>query len=365
MTVNAPAGRALSPTDPPTLPATMRAARFDTTAGTLTVDEVPVPRPGPTEVVVKVAACGICQSDLSQLDGHIPALLPVITPGHEASGEVAAVGSAVTHWQPGDRVVLAAGRACGACPECQLGGGTDKCEALQVMAFHYDGAWAEYVLTSATTLVRVPDNVPLEHAAVLADAVSTPYGAIDTAGLRAAESVGIWGLGGLGTHLVQLARICGAAPIIALDPLPVARERALGLGADFALDPTDDGTPARLREITGGRGLNVAFDCVGRATVFAQAEKALGHRGRLVLVGISPDQLAFGTEMAFVGRRHTVVGHTGYRMKHLQDLVELTSRGRLDISGSVSAVLPLEEVHEGVRRLREHDGNPIRILLRP
>ncbi|MEU7368827.1 zinc-binding dehydrogenase [Streptomyces hygroscopicus] len=347
------------------LPATMRAARFDTAAGTLTVQEVPVPRPGAGEVVVKVAACGICQSDLSQLDGHIAPRLPVVTPGHEASGVVAAVGDGTELWKVGDRVVLGAGKACGTCPACRFGGGTNTCENLQIMAFHYDGAWAEYVRTDATTLIAVPDSVPLEHAAVLADAVSTPYGAIDTAQLRSAESVGIWGLGGLGTHLVQLTRICGASPIVALDPLPAARERALALGADFALDPADEDTPARLKEITAGKGLDAAFDCVGRAPSFTQAERALGHRGRLVLVGISPDPLAVGPEIHFVRNRHTVIGHTGYRMEHLEDLVELTARGRLDISGSVSAVLPLEEVHEGIRRLREREGNPIRVLLRP
>lgn len=349
----------------PDLPTTMRAARFDTATRELAVREVPVPLPGPGEVLVRVAACGICQSDLSQLDGHIAPRLPQITPGHEAAGVVAALGEGVRDRQVGDRVVIAAGKECGECPECRLGGGTDRCEDLQVMAFHYDGAWAEYVLTSAVSLIDVPRSVPLEHAAVLADAVSTPYGAIETAGLRAAESVGIWGLGGIGTHLVQLARMCGASPIIALDPLESARERALGLGADFALDPVAPETAARIKEITGGRGLRAAFDCVGRGATFAQADAALGHRGRLVLIGISPDQLAVGPEIRFVRNRHSVIGHTGYRMSHLEDLVELTDRGRLDVSGSVTAVLPLDEVAEGVRRLREHDGAPIRILLAP
>ncbi|WP_432850421.1 zinc-binding dehydrogenase [Amycolatopsis sp. CA-161197] len=347
------------------LPATMRAARFDAASKKLSVETVPVPAPGRGEVVVKVAACGICHSDLSQLDGAFTPRQPVITPGHETAGTVAAVGEGVSFWSPGDRVVVAAGRPCGTCRECRHGGGIDSCEKLRIMAFDYDGAWAEYLLTPATTLVDVPDHVPLEQAAVLADAVSTPYGAVDTAGLRPAEAVGIWGLGGLGTHLVQLARICGASPIVALDPLPAARERALGLGADFALDPLDEATPDKLAEITAGHGLDVAFDCVGRGASLTQADRALGHRGRLVLVGMSSDQLDLGAELNFVRRRHTVVGHLGYRMKHLADLVELVARGRLDVSGSVSAILPLEEAAEGVRRLREHEGDPIRILLRP
>ncbi|WP_239154129.1 zinc-binding dehydrogenase [Amycolatopsis sp. FDAARGOS 1241] len=347
------------------LPATMRAARFDAETKALTVETVPVPAPGRGEVVVRVAACGICHSDLTQLDGHFTPRLPVITPGHETAGTVAAVGDEVDFWAPGDRVVVAAGRPCGSCRECRHGGGIDACERLEIMAFDYDGAWAEYVVTPATTLVGVPEHVPLEQAAVLADAVSTPYGALDTVGLRVAESVGIWGLGGLGTHLVQLTRISGASPIVALDPLPAARERALGLGADFVLDPLDDATPERLAEITDGHGLDVAFDCVGRASSIAQADRALGHRGRLALVGMSPDKLTLGAEMNFVRGRHTVVGHLGYRMSHLVDLVELVARGRLDVSGSISAVLPLEEAADGVRRLREHEGNPIRVLLKP
>ncbi|WP_232240854.1 alcohol dehydrogenase catalytic domain-containing protein [Kutzneria sp. 744] len=347
------------------LPETMRAVRFHAESGKLSLETVPVPRPGPREVVVRVAACGICHSDLSQIDGHIPAQLPAITPGHEASGTVAAVGSDVRHWQVGDRVAIAAGRACGRCRSCVFGGTIDDCEALEVMAFAYDGAWAEYVVTPGVSLISVPDNVPMEQAAVLADAVATPYGALETADLRMAQSVGVWGLGGIGSHLVQLARLAGASPIIGLDPVAGVRDRALALGADFVLDPLAADTPDRLKEITGGRGLRVAFDCVGRTSTVAQANGVLGQRGKVVLVGISAENIELGREGSFLGRRHAVIGHLGYKMKHLSDLVELVSRGRLDLSASVSAVLPLEDFEEGIRRLREHDGHPIRVLLKP
>jgi 2-desacetyl-2-hydroxyethyl bacteriochlorophyllide A dehydrogenase len=347
------------------LPETMRAVRFHAETRSLSLETVPVPRPGPDEVVVKVAACGICHSDLSQFDGYIPAQLPEITPGHEASGTVAAVGGAVRHWQVGDRVVIAAGRACGNCRSCRYGGSIDDCESLEIMAFSYDGAWAEYVVTPGVSLIPVPEGVSMEQAAVLADAVSTPYGALEAANLRMAESVGVWGLGGIGTHLMQLARVAGASPIIGLDPVPGVRERALKLGADFALDPLAEDTPERIMEITGGRGLRAAFDCVGRTSTVAQANSVLATRGRLLLVGITAEPLELGREGAFLGRQHTVTGHLGYKMRHLADLVELVSRGRLDLSASVSAVLPLEEFEEGIRRLREHDGYPIRVLLQP
>ncbi|MFJ8915964.1 alcohol dehydrogenase catalytic domain-containing protein [Amycolatopsis sp. NPDC102389] len=342
----------------------MRAVRFDSVAGKLELAEVPIPELERDEVLVKVAACGICGSDVARMDGFVQSRMPIYTPGHEASGVVAAVGDDVRSWTPGDRVVVAAGRECRNCPECREGRGSDICSDLRLMAVHYDGAWAEYLVTSATALVSVPDAMPLEHAAVLSGAVSTPYGAIDTARLRPAEAVGVWGVGGLGTHLVQLARICGATPIIALDRRPEARERALDRGADVALDPANKRVASYIAEITRGRGLDVAFDFVGRESTLEQARAVLGERGRLVLVKRAPEgSLVEHFSEGEDGR--TIIGHTGYRVRHLKALVELTERGRLDVSSSVSAILPLARVVEGLAKVREYEGNPLRVLLRP
>ncbi|MFE5567658.1 zinc-binding dehydrogenase [Amycolatopsis japonica] len=347
------------------LPATMRAVRFDSAAGKLELAEIPVPKAHRDEVIVKVAACGICRSDLARIDGFVQPGMRVYTPGHEAAGVVAAVGDDVRSWVPGDRVVVAAGRECHACPECKEGIGADNCSDLRLMAVHYDGAWAEYLVTSATALVAVPDAVPLEHAAVLSGAVSTPYGAIDTAGLRPAEAVGVWGSGGLGTHLVQLARICGASPIIALDSRPEARERALARGADVALDPANKRVASYIAEITRGRGLDVAFDFVGRESTFEQAQKVLGERGRLVLVKTAPEGSLVEQWLSDGEDGRTVIGHTGYRVRHLRDLVELAERGRLDVTASISAILPLARVADGLAKVRSYEGNPLRLLLRP
>ncbi|WP_228688202.1 alcohol dehydrogenase catalytic domain-containing protein [Amycolatopsis keratiniphila] len=346
------------------LPATMRAVRFDSVAGKLELMDVPFPAPQRDEVVVKVAVCGVCRSDLARIDSAVQPRMPVYTPGHEAAGVVAAVGEDVRSWAPGDRVVVAAGRECHDCPECREGLGSDRCSDLQLMAVHYDGAWAEYLVTSATALVAVPDAVPLEHAAVLCGAVSIPYGAIDTARLRPAEAVGVWSSGGHGAHLVQVARICGASPIIALDGSPEVRERALEWGADVALDPANKRVASYIGEITRGRGLDVAFDFVGRESTFGQANAVLGERGRLVLVKAASEgpveNLPSGAEE---GR--TIVGHTGYRVRHLRDLVELAERGRLDVSASISSILPLARVAEGLSKVRESEGDPLLLLLRP
>ena len=177
----------------------MRAERFHAETRTVTVEDVPVPAPGPGEVLVKVAFCGICHSDVSLINGTFPAQLPVVTQGHETSGTIAALGEGVTGWAVGDRVVLAAGKPCLACPNCRRAD-FSNCLRIKLMAFAYDGGWAEYTVAQAAGLTLIPDNVSLEQAAILADAVSTPFGAVVRTGkVAVGESVGVWGVGGIGT----------------------------------------------------------------------------------------------------------------------------------------------------------------------
>ncbi|WP_183155225.1 alcohol dehydrogenase catalytic domain-containing protein, partial [Mycobacterium persicum] len=172
----------------------MRAERFYANTKKVVLEDVPIPEPGAGEVLVKVAFCGICHSDLSLINGTFPTQKPVVTQGHEASGTIAKLGPDVTGWAAGDRVVVAAGRPCQSCPNCRRGD-VVNCLSIQLMAFAYDGAWAEYTVAQAAGLTRVPDNVALEQAAILADAVSTPFGAVVRTGkVGVGESVGVWGV---------------------------------------------------------------------------------------------------------------------------------------------------------------------------
>ncbi len=344
---------------------TMRAQRFYAESKTIAVEDVPIPVPGPGEVLVKVAFCGICHSDLSLINGTFPAQLPVVTQGHEASGTIAELGPGVTGWAKGDRVVVAAGRPCLECVNCRRGD-VSNCLRIRLMAFAYDGAWAEYTVAQAFGLTRVPDDVPLEQAAILADAVSTPFGAVvRTAGVGIGESVGVWGVGGVGTHIVQLARLVGAAPIIAVDIKPAVLDRAIDLGADYAFDARDEALHDRINEITGGRGLDVAFDAVGLKSTFEQALNNLTVGGRLVGVGMSADAPTIGPTSMFNLFKRQVLGHLGYQNADIATLAQLVSRGRLDLSRSISGVVSLEDVAIGIERLEKQDGDPIRILVRP
>jgi D-arabinose 1-dehydrogenase-like Zn-dependent alcohol dehydrogenase len=352
-------------TTPTEVPATMRAERFYAETKTIAVEDVPVPEPGPGEVLVKVAFCGICHSDLSLINGTFPARVPVVIQGHEASGTVAKLGPDVAGWSVGDRVVVAAGRSCNACPNCLRGDGA-HCLDMRIMAFSYDGAWAQYTVALAQGLTRVPDNVPLEQAAILADAVSTPFGAVvHTGRVGIGESVGVWGVGGVGTHIVQLARLVGAAPIIAVDINGAVRERALALGADYAFDSRDPDLGEGISEITAGRGLDVAFDAVGLKVTFEQALGSLTVGGRLVGVGMSAESPTIGPTSLFGLTRKQVLGHLGYDNADIATLAKLVSLGRLDLSRSISRIVPLEDIREGIEMLERAEGNPIRILVAP
>lgn len=344
---------------------TMLAERFYAAAKEIKLENIPIPVPGPGEVLIKVAFCGICHSDLSLIDGNFPARVPVITQGHEVAGTVAALGPGVNQWKVGDRVIPSAGKACLNCRNC-LRGDFANCLDLNLMAFAYDGGWAEYVVAGAIGCTRVPDNVPLEQAALLADAVSTPFAAVvRTAKVHLGNAVGIWGVGGVGTHLVQLVKLAGGVPIIAVDINDAALERALRVGADYAFRSDDPDLQAKITEATGGRRLDVAFDAVGISATTRQAVANLDTNGQVVTVGMSAQSIDAGSFMEFSLLRKQVKGHLGYKVQDISILAELLSRGRLDLSESVTEIVPLSEIHRGIEMLEKKTNNPIRILVQP
>ena len=345
---------------------TMLAGRLDLETLNFAVEEVPVPTPGPGEVLLKVEAAGVCLSDIHLIDGTLR--LPptgAVTLGHEVAGVVEKLGSAVpSSIAVGQRFTLLAGQSCGNCVNCQL----HKQPCLQSMTrgVHYNGGWAQYTVARMDTLVPIPDDLPFDQAAIIPDAVSTPYAAIAaTAQVRVAQSAGVWGVGGLGAHGVQLLRIVGAAPIIAVDPLPAARERALAFGADLALDPTAPEFLDEIGKATNGRGLDHAFDFAGVQAVREQANAALAPGGALVLVGLTPEPLTITNIVPFSTMQHRLFGHYGYQPQHVAELVSLAGHRRLDLSKSISGHIPLAEAKEAVRQLAEKVNNPIRLILTP
>ncbi|GGX23657.1 zinc-binding dehydrogenase [Streptomyces noursei] len=350
----------------------MLAGRLRLDTRTFAVEEVPIPVPGPGEVLIEVRAAGVCLSDVHLIDGSLSPFFPIdavtktgaVTLGHEVAGVVHTPGPDMKgDWTPGQRVVLQAGEVCGDCPGCLR---RMMCHRPLTRGLDYDGGWAQYTIAREDTLLPIPDDLPFDQAAIIPDAVSTPYAAIvGTGAVRPAQAVGIWGAGGLGAHAVRLARMVGAAPVIAIDPLRSARERALVFGADFALDPLAPNFAEAVREATAGRGLDVAFDFAGVGAARAQAASVLGPFGSLVLAGLTPEPVTIADSTAFCFNSNQVRGHYGSEPEHVEQLVDLASAGRIDLAPSITAHVPLAEAGEAVARLENKVGDPIRLVLTP
>jgi S-(hydroxymethyl)glutathione dehydrogenase/alcohol dehydrogenase len=246
--------------------------------GALRVEEITLPEPGPGQVRVRLAATGVCHSDLSLARGTLAQPLPVVL-GHEGAGRVAAVGDRVTGLAPGDPVVLNWAPACRDCwwcragepwlceratrawqrPYARLADGTEVYPGLGTAAF------AAETVVAADACVRLPEDIPLTEAALLGCAVQTGVGAVrNSARVRPGESVVVIGLGGVGLAAVQGARLAGADPIIAVDPVESKGELARRVGATHLLAP-GNGLSRRVRELVDGRGADHAFECVGRS----------------------------------------------------------------------------------------------------
>jgi len=327
----------------------MRAGRITVSTRHFEVKDVPTPDPRSGEVRIKVGAAGVCLSDVHFLDGTLkPGYLQgdEVTLGHEVAGTIDQLGDGVTELEIGDRVLVIAG---------------ERNENSQVvtLGFDYDGGYAEYVIAKSSLVVRIPDNLPFEEAAIIPDAVSTPWAAISsTAKIQPGESVAVFGVGGLGIHAIQLLKLVGCSKVIAIDPRPEARAKAKVVGADLVFDPEDI-------ELKKHRGLNAAFDFAGVTPVRKQALSLLGEQGRLVIVGIANEPITIPNDMAFTYMRTQILGHYGSEPEHTRQLVDFAAAGRLRLTESVTEVLPLEQAALALERLEKKIGNPIRIVLRP
>ena len=327
----------------------MRAGQITVSTRIFKVVDVPTPDAGVGQVRIKVAAAGVCLSDVHFLEGILsPGYLlgDHVTLGHEVAGVIDQVGTGVTTSAVGDRVVVIAGQR-------------NEAQQITTMGFDYDGGWAEFVVTTAELVAKIPDTLPFEQAAIIPDAVSTPWAAISSTGkIEAGESVAVFGVGGLGIHAVQLLKIVGCSKVIAIDPRADARANALARGADYAFAPEDSALQQH-------RGLNAAFDFAGVTSVRKQALSLLGEHGRLVIVGIANEPIVIPNDMAFTYMRTQIMGHYGSEEHHVRELIEFAAQGKLDLSQSITEVMPLEKAGQALDKLANKVGNPIRIVLKP
>jgi threonine dehydrogenase-like Zn-dependent dehydrogenase len=342
----------------------MRAARFRGPDQPVRIEEVPYPVAGAGEVVVRVAACGICGSDLHFLEGlPVPGPLP-ITLGHEPAGVVESVGEGVRQWSPGQRVALHVGRGCGSCRPCRSGH-PSCCPSIRVPGLHIDGAFAEALPVPHDCLIEVPDSVSLAAAAVATDCVASPYHAlVCRGGFQAGERVAVIGAGGLGGQGIRLALALGAEQVMAVDLSPAALERATAAGASQAIRAEPGSDPAaEIVRLTDG-GADLVLECVGVPDAVATGARALRPGGRLVLVGVGMEPPRIDLPQAmFAVSEISVLGSFGSHPEDLEQVLKMQADGTLDIESSISHRIGLDRLPEGLEMLRTKTGNPDRIVV--
>ncbi|MFN8637237.1 MAG: zinc-binding dehydrogenase [Chloroflexota bacterium] len=340
----------------------------------MAVEEIPTPEPRAGEVMIRVEACGVCHTDLHVVKAEVRFPTPCVL-GHEVSGRVVAHGTGLSGTDAerlavGRRVVGAFIMPCGSCYYC-VRGQDGLCETfftlnrLQGKLYDDDtrlrrpdgspiwmysmGGLAEYAVIPVTGVAPLPDDLPFDASAILGCAVFTAYGAVRRgADLRAGESVAVVATGGVGSNVIQMARAFGAYPIVAIDVRDDKLAAARELGATHTVNSTTEDVGARIRELTDGRGVDAAFEALGRPETFVQAASIVRAGGRAVMVGIAAAGSTAPVEITPLVRRGvSIVGSYGASTRaDLAAVIGLARAGAVDVSRAVTRRYGLERAAE-------------------
>lgn len=349
----------------------MRAAvcrRFRTR---LAIDDVVIRAPGPGEVLIRIAACAVCHSDVAFIDGAWGGQLPAVY-GHEAAGIVAATGSGVTGLAAGQHVVVTLVRSCGQCAGCARGQPT-LCQGLAPAdinpvlvsaggdAIHQGmrtGAFAEFVTVHRSQVIAVPAFIPFEAASLLACGVLTGVGAVmNTAAVEPGSTVVVLGAGGVGLNCVQGSVLAGARQIITADRVAAKLPIARALGATEVIDPADRDIAPTVMELTGGMGADYVFVAAGAASLIETGSSVLGRGGTLVIVGIPPTGARISLDpVAIADGSLRVLGSKMGAARPWQDipkLAELYLAGRLKLDELISERFGFDRINDAIDAARD------------
>jgi len=313
----------------------------------LSIEEVPMPIISHGEILVKVAACGVCHTDLHYIDhGVLTFMAPPIILGHEASGIVEIGGHTVKN---GQRVLIPSVFACGKCKFC-LDGRENICKTMIMPGNHINGAFAQYIKVPEKDVLILPKEIPLEEACIISDAISTPYHAvINRAKVKPSENVFVLGCGGVGINVVQIAALLGAT-IIACDTNDAKLEKALELGAKYAVNPHKTDVRDFLKQ--NKLKIDVAFEVIGNPKTIEEAYKLLGIGGRLCVIGytnhninINPAKIMFQEQEIF--------GSLGCSAKDYPKIFELVISGKIKLDTLISNRYELENINHAFDEMRK------------
>ena len=327
--------------------------------------DVPQPSPGSGEVLIRVAACGICGSDVHGYDGSSGRRIPPIVMGHEAAGVVAEVGAGVHSWRPGDRVTFDSTVSCGECAFCRRGD-VNLCERREVLGvscgeYRRAGAFAEYLIVPERILYALPDAMPFAEAAML-EAISVALHAVRMAGVQGGETALIVGAGMIGLLTLQAARIAGCSRVLVADIDATRLRMAEVLGADEVLQLSGAEMSREVLRRTAA-GVDVALEAVGREETVMAAIESVAKGGTVVLIGnISP---RVSIPLQTVVSRQLRLQGTAASSGEYPQAIELVASGKIKVKPLISAVAPLEEGPRWFERLYANEPNLMKIVLTP
>ena len=358
----------------------MKAAVMHEAHAPLVIEDVHIDDPGPREVLIKTAACGVCHSDLHFIEGLYPTQMPIVL-GHEAAGVVEKVGSLVDYVQPGDHVITCLSAFCGTCEYCITGHlslctkvglnrGQDEnprlgTKAAPVHQFANLSAFAEQMLVHENALVKVDKDMPLDRAALIGCGVTTGVGAVqNTARIHAGETVAVIGCGGVGLSAINGAYIAGASRIIAVDLSATKLNIAKEFGATDVVNPADGDVAKQVRNLTGGEGVHHAFEAIGLKQTAEDAFRMIRPGGTATIVGMIP----VGTRVELHGpeflrekkMQGSNMGSNRFRID-MPRYVDFYRQGRLKLDEMVSQRIGLADVNEAFVEMKR--GNIARSVI--
>jgi len=341
----------------------MKAAVFHQANQPLEIQEVPNPSYEDSEILVKIAACGLCRTDLHYLHGTPTFKKPPIILGHEISGTVEEIGSKVTNFKKGDRILIPPVFSCGKCFFCRMGRGT-LCSNQVMIGNHRDGGFAEYISVPAGEIFPLPEKIPLQEGCIISDAISTPYHAVVNRGeVKPGDKVAIFGCGGVGLAAVQMANAFGAI-VFAIDIFDEKLEMARRFGATETLNARKEEDVAKaIRKLSGG-GVDISIEVIGNPATIEQAFNSVRWGGRVVVVGFTSRDVAINAGRLMF-REIEVRGSLGCGLQDFPKIIEMIKNEKLRVEPLVTHKFKLEEINEGFQLLDKGDPGLIRGIAIP
>lgn len=332
----------------------------------LQLTDIPVPEFGPEEVLIRVRACGICGSDVHGFDGSTGRRIPPVVMGHEASGVIEKVGSAVQGFAPGDRVTFDSMISCGKCRFCRKGK-VNLCDNRQVLGvscgeYRRNGAFAEYVTVPHHIVYKLPDSLSFDHAAMI-EPVSVAVHAVNITPVALGDTALVVGTGMIGLLTIQAARLAGCARIIAMDledhKLAVAKQN----GADDVVNPKSGNVVEQVLAMTGGRGVDVAFEAVGATDPIRTAIACTRKGGTVTLIGNIRPEIELPLQ-SIVTREIRLQGSCASSGEY-PECIALMGAGSINVAPMLTAKAPLSEGVDWFNRLYAHEPNVMKVVLEP